>query len=163
MASGTQPGNLAGFIGDAIRQGLSQNKTEALLRDAGVTGSHQVLRGEIQRVRATLAANPVVSSLPNDSTIDAAHYQAWNARGRGAFVHQVEIGQHTPGTGGILKIQWTVRSDTPLSPAEAEQRAVDEATEGAEENSGGEGARVLGGVLTGLHYATGATAIDPLS
>lgn len=161
MAGESNIGNLAGFIGDAIRQGLSQNKTEQLLRDSGVTGSHDVLRGEIQRVRATLAANPEVSSLPNDSAIDAAHYKAWNARGRGAFVHQVEVGQFSPGTGGIIKIQWTVRSDTPLSPADAQQRAVDEATEGAEDNSGGEGARVLGGVLTGLHFATNATAIDP--
>src|SRR5438034_11297944 len=111
MAGESNIGNLAGFIGDAIRQGLSQNKTEQLLRDSGVTGSHEVLRGEIQRVRATLAAHPDVSSLPNDSPIDSAHYKAWNARGRGAYVHQVEVGQFSPGTGGIIKLPWTVRSD----------------------------------------------------
>lgn len=161
-------GNLSGYIGDAIRQGLSQNKTEALLRaprsegGAGVRGSHAALRGEIQRVQQHLLAHPDVASLPHDSPIDASQYKAWNARGRGAFVHQVEIGQYSAATGGIVKLQWTVRSDTPLSPAEAEQRAVDEAEDGAAENPGGENVRVLGGNLTGTHYATGASRIDPL-
>lgn len=161
-------GNLSGYIGDAIRQGLSQNKTEALLRaprsegGAGMRISHAAARAEIQRIRQVLLDHPEISALPKFSPIDPAHYKAWNARGRGAFVHQVEIGEAHPESGVSVKLQWTVRSDTPLSPAEAEQRAVDEATDGAAENPGGENVRVLGGNLTGTHYATGASRIDPL-
>src|SRR5207244_377091 len=112
-------------------------------------------------VRATLAAHPDVSSLPNDSPIDPAHYAAWNARGRGAYVHQVAVNQFSPTLGMNIKLPWTVRSDSPLTPAEAQQRAIDEAAEGVEAGSAGEDVRIESGVLTGLHFATGATQIDP--
>lgn len=156
-------GNPASWIGDMVRRGLSQNKAEDEARlspdsgGMGFRGSHQSFRSTFKSVRDTMAAHPDVSSIPYDSPAPDALYKPWQAGGSGAYVHQVTVHMFDPGIGGTINQQWTIRSDVPLSPAEAAQRAQDEAEEGALEGSGGANQRAMGATLTGLHYATRAT------
>lgn len=122
----------------------------------GFRGSHASFRSAFRNQRELMAAHPTVGSIPYDAPADAGLYQPWNAGGQGRFVHQVTVAQWDPGIGGIVNQQWTIRSDVPLSPAEAAQRAQDEAEEGALEGSGVANQRAMGATLTGLYYATRA-------
>lgn len=151
--------NPAGWIGDMVRRGLSQNAAESEARrplsEGGMEyrGSHAAFRAAFQDIRADFLNRSALSDLDYEAPIPDLYYKPWNAGGQGAYVHQVTVYQWSPEIGGNINIQWTVRSDTPLSPAEAELRAADEATEGAAWSPGGDNLRVMGAKLTGTYYA----------
>src|SRR4051812_42495602 len=134
MASpgGFEWGNLAGFLGDYLRRGLSMRQGIEEFRDRDANGvarnpiGNEKFRSTWKSVADSLLMHPTVSSLPGDATPGAQHYSAWSTATPDRFGHQVTLHVWDQQIGGVIQRDWMVMSDFPLSPDDATQFAIDE-------------------------------------
>lgn len=144
-------------IGSLIRTGFESGASGASilrgLRDVGLgirEGSFYELAGE---VRSAMAQAESMASIPLDQTLTPENYAVWHGGAADTYLHRVSllIRESEEGVLSVIRKNFDVLSDTPLSQAEAVLRA----TELFEENTGSQNyptQELLGAVMRGAYH-----------
>ncbi|HEY5989327.1 MAG TPA: hypothetical protein VIV12_23540 [Streptosporangiaceae bacterium] len=144
-------GNLAGMIGNAIRQGISANAFQRSIIGTGLGINRQSLLRAFGQVREALSAQGRIGALRGDVPVPDAAIVDWGHAPATGFLHHVRVLVRLPGKREVDTLFFNINSDTPLSPADAEQQAMDIASSATEPGGSGEGQDVLGGFLSGVY------------
>lgn len=142
-------GNLSGFIGEAIGEGLGSNATLRLLRESGVRIGNEAFRSLYRTVDETLSRRSEWAAMAPDVVPAADVFVPWEAGRAGVFGYQVDVHVREVGITDITTKQYTFMTDVRVPPGDALQAALDEFNA----NVAGQGTDfaevVLGGVVTG--------------
>lgn len=146
MATG-DPLARSGIISQAIRAGLSANKTLGLLKDAGLGVRRETFLNLYADVLGSLGKREAVATADLNSYPEAEHFGTWDASRKSQYLYQVEIQTRTPGTSDISTSFYGVTSDTLLTYGAALATALGDATD----NESRYGETVLGGMVVGIY------------
>lgn len=144
-------GNLAGKIAQAIRQGISANRFQQSVIGTVEGINRQSLLRAFGQVRAALATQGQIAALPGNVPVPDAVISDWGHAPATGYLHHVRVLVRLPGKRDVDTLYFNVNSDTPLSPSEAEQQAIDIASSATSPGGTGEGQDVLGAFLSGVY------------
>lgn len=123
-------GNVGGYVERAIREGMSQRRTEELFRQNDIQVSRQTVRDTYKDVRESMLARGDVQGLPYHRIPEMDYFSPWEAGRPGRYAYQVNVRIMDTDTGEIVERPWTVMSDEPISINKAIAMAIDQAEQG---------------------------------
>lgn len=153
MAGGGEGGigNVSGFIRDLIGEGHSATAALGIFRDAGGSIRDSRWFTLYGQVTDAIAREPAFAALNPYTLPDASEYGTW-AMGRGGqYATSVRISLIDRGTGLATFQRASYITDTPHTPAEATEWAMD--TFGDADAEADYGVTVLGAIASAV-YAT---------
>ena len=144
-------GNIAGAIARAIKSGISANAFQRSIIGTAQGINRQSLLRAFGQVREALAAQGRIGALSGDVPVPNDVITDWGHAPATGYLHHVRVLIRLPGKREVDTLFFNINSDTPLSPAEVEARAIDIAS--AETDPGGHypGQDVLGAFLSGVY------------
>jgi len=144
-------GNLAGAIARAVKAGVSANAFQRLIKGTELGINRQALLRAFGQVREAVAAQGVIGSLRGDLPVPDEAITDWGHAPATGFLHHVRVLVRLPGKREVDTLFFNINSDTPLTPEEAESRAIDIAGAATGPGGTGDGQDVLGGFLSGVY------------
>lgn len=144
-------GNLAGSIARAIRSGMSANAFQKTIIGTAQGINRQSLLRAFGQVRAALGVQGQIGGLPGDVPVPNEVISNWGHAPATGYLHHVRVLVRLPGKRDVDTLFFNINSDVPLSPADAEQQAMDIASSATEPGRTGEGQDVLGAFLSGVY------------
>lgn len=119
------PSDARAYIPQLIREGYSANSALKFLREQGAGMRRETFLRTWGEVRGALAAQPALGSVPLDSPRPASELATWRAGRPDTFGYQVAVVVRDRPTGLVTTKTTYVFSPVNISPAEAQQRAID--------------------------------------
>lgn len=118
---------LGSLVGVGLREGLSGNEMLRQLVGAGSGIRRQSFLQLVGEVRNAQASAAELALAPVETPLGAERYTDWQGGATDSYLHRVSLYVREQEEGGLSVItkNFDIISSTPLSPAEAVQRAQD--------------------------------------
>lgn len=148
---GMGAGGAAGFIRDAIEQGMGSREALDAFRGLGGSMRNEYWDTLYGTVQDTIAAEPGFVGRDYNTHLSDNEYVEWEAGRAGTYMHDVNVFIRDVGTGEIRVQRYSALGDSPMTPDEAIDEALgvmDDAADHYEE-------RVLGATFHSAYKMTG--------
>jgi hypothetical protein len=146
---GTEVGNPAGFMVDAIEQGLSSNQAIAAFREAGGAMGNEAFRRLYGEVGASIADRSAAAALDPYALPGASDYTKWSMGAGGQYVTTVDVLFRDVGTNDVGRKQYMYKTADPHTPAEAQLAAWGDM--GDPDNESQYGQRMVGAITRNVY------------
>ena len=151
----TEVGNPAGWIANAIREGMSSRAALAEYRNEGFHIGNQRFRAIYNTVNASLDLQQRFIGNDPDAILGRNDLGEWVAGQGGKYAYQAIIYQRDRDTNLVLHTDYTVMSDVPLSMNQALNSALGDFAANADVTQSGGGAAIEGGRVVNGWYTIG--------
>lgn len=155
MAESNTPGNLAGWISNAIGEGLSATAALSDFREAGFTFRTQSWYQLWGDVAASLANAGHWAGADPNTLPSADAFAPWAAGNVGEYAYQVKVHVRVTGSQEIETRNYTMISDRVMTPGEAADAAINDYDAATGDQPDEYAETVLGAVMTNAYTMTG--------
>lgn len=148
---GPGPGNIGGFIRQAIGEGLGVTAARNMFRETGIGRMSNQAFGELYgQVRAAIGNRDVLAGLPYDSIPAAEAYTPWAAGTVDRHASFVEVHVREIGSRDVSSRFYQYVTTEPHTPQEAVDNAIQVISNGSEDGTTPSGEIVLAGFVTSM-------------
>ncbi len=148
---GPGPGNIGGFIRQAITEGLGVTEARNLFRETGVGRMSNAAFGQLYgQVRAAIGQRDVLAGIDYNALPPGDAYTPWAAGRADRYASFVEVQVREIGTREVTSRFHQFVTNAPHTPQEAVDAAMQVVSNGSEDGTTPSGEIVLAGFVTSM-------------